>query len=103
MSINFTKIKILLFVFGILALFVPEFIFAASNYYTLPISSSDYTTITIHDNSYGVLNTTSDPITAEYNYWGDPSGPYNTTSNPTGTGNPVTDNVDFTHWLSSWP
>jgi|GEM_PF-2359016 len=52
----------------------------------------------IHDNnSYGVYNADIVTINAENNSWGDPSGPYHAT-NLTGTGNPVSNNVDFDPW-----
>jgi hypothetical protein len=35
---------------------------------------------------------------AEDNWWGDDSGPYHST-NPTGVGNNVSDNVDFSPWI----
>ncbi|MEI6624662.1 MAG: right-handed parallel beta-helix repeat-containing protein, partial [Actinomycetes bacterium] len=38
-------------------------------------------------------------VNATGNYWGAASGPYNATTNPTGTGNPVTDHVTFDPWL----
>jgi hypothetical protein len=40
-------------------------------------------------------------VTAEYNWWGDASGPYNATTNSSGTGCPVSDNVDFDPWATS--
>jgi parallel beta-helix repeat protein len=40
-------------------------------------------------------------ITAESNWWGDPSGPYHPTLNPGGLGNLVSDNVDFDPWSTS--
>lgn len=59
---------------------------------------------TIHDNSsYGIYNATTNLINVENNYWGSASGPYHPTLNPSGTGNQVSDNVDFTPWLTSWP
>lgn len=62
--------------------------------------------VVVNDNSisgntvYGVENTdTANTLDAEYNWWGDASGPYNVTTNPTGTGDPVSDYVDYTPWL----
>jgi hypothetical protein len=40
-------------------------------------------------------------VDATDNWWGDASGPYHATLNPGGTGDPVTDNVDFDPWLQS--
>ena len=40
---------------------------------------------------------------AQNNYWGDASGPYHETLNPEGLGDDVTDNVDFTPWLTTEP
>lgn len=57
----------------------------------------------IQDNSsYGFYNNTASVSTAENNYWGDSSGPYHST-NPSGTGNAVSDYVDFDPWLTSAP
>ncbi|MEM2583814.1 MAG: right-handed parallel beta-helix repeat-containing protein, partial [Candidatus Thermoplasmatota archaeon] len=50
---------------------------------------------------YGILvdsGATGGPLDAEYNYWGDASGPYHPTLNPSGLGNNVSDNVDFHPW-----
>jgi hypothetical protein len=50
---------------------------------------------------YGVSNTDPIPHTldAQYNWWGSSTGPYHATANPAGTGDEVSDNVDFTPWL----
>ncbi|MGB3478376.1 MAG: right-handed parallel beta-helix repeat-containing protein [bacterium] len=40
-----------------------------------------------------------DPVDAEYNWWGDASGPYHPDSNPGGLGDSVSDWVDFIPWL----
>jgi len=51
-------------------------------------------------NGYGVLNDDSSvTVNAEYNYWGDPSGPTHP-SNPDGSGEAVSDDVDFDPWVS---
>ncbi|HEC76438.1 MAG TPA: PKD domain-containing protein, partial [Thermoplasmatales archaeon] len=53
----------------------------------------------IYNNSaWGVHNFDATTMDAEYNYWGHPSGPYHS-SNPTGQGDNVSDNVDFIPWL----
>ncbi|MFA6170975.1 MAG: Ig-like domain-containing protein [Patescibacteria group bacterium] len=49
-------------------------------------------------NTTGILNAGTGTLNAAQNWWGDPSGPYNLTSNPHGTGNAVSDNVAFTPW-----
>lgn len=38
-------------------------------------------------------------VVAEYNWWGDASGPYHPTVNPSGQGDTVSDYVDFDPWL----
>jgi hypothetical protein len=48
---------------------------------------------------YGVNNLANSVINAEYNWWGDASGPYHPDSNPGGLGDSVSDNVDFIPWL----
>jgi parallel beta-helix repeat protein len=48
--------------------------------------------------SYGMLKNGSGVIIAENNWWGSASGPNHATLNPSGTGNRVSDNVDFTPW-----
>lgn len=56
----------------------------------------------IQNNIVGLDNTVgSSPVDARYNYWGDPTGPYNATSNPTGLGNPVAGNVNYQPYLTT--
>jgi len=51
--------------------------------------------------TYGVQNTgTTAIIDATYNWWGDASGPTHA-SNPGGTGDAVSDNVDFANFLTT--
>ena len=57
---------------------------------------------TITGNSYGVISTHS-AINAENNWWGSNTGPYNAATNTTGTGDAVSDYVDYTPWLSALP
>jgi len=52
--------------------------------------------------SYGLYsNGGLGTINAENNWWGDASGPYHTTLNPSGSGDAVSDYVDFDPWLTS--
>ncbi len=60
------------------------------------------TTVVNYNNfgtDYGIKN---DDISAildgRFNWWGDASGPYHATSNPSGTGDAVSDNVDYSPW-----
>jgi parallel beta-helix repeat protein len=48
---------------------------------------------------YGVSNEGVEVVNAEYNWWGNASGPYHPTANPGGSGDPVSDNVYFDPWL----
>lgn len=53
--------------------------------------------------SYGMYNEYSNvTVNAEYNWWGDSTGPYHPDSNPGGLGDTVSDYVDFDPWLY-WP
>lgn len=55
----------------------------------------------IHGNTnYGIYNEVSSVIIdAEWNWWGDPTGPYHSTTNPNGLGDWVSDYVDYDPWL----
>ena len=44
-------------------------------------------------NGFAVRNNSTTDIDARGNWWGDTTGPYNATNNPTGLGNPVSDHV----------
>ncbi len=63
----------------------------------------DFATFDINGNqlagntTYGLNNLIASMVTAEYNWWGDDSGP-NHASNPSGTGDAVSDYVDFVPW-----
>jgi len=50
--------------------------------------------------NYGVENTDTNTLDATNNWWGDASGPYHPTTNPGGTGEAVSDNVDYDPWLT---
>jgi len=55
----------------------------------------------LYDNDYGVRsNDSTITVDAEGNWWGDDSGPYHPTLNPTGTGDEVSDYVDFDPWVT---
>jgi len=58
----------------------------------------------IYSNTYGMNVSQSEPLNAEYNYWGDQNGPYHTSLNPSGKGNTVQSNgtdLDFIPFLSA--
>lgn len=58
----------------------------------------------IYDNMNGMNLTQSQPVNAEYNYWGDQTGPYHVSLNPQGRGNPVQSDgvdIDFIEYLSA--
>jgi hypothetical protein len=56
----------------------------------------------ILDNDYGIRNaTTGITVTAKNQWWGSASGPYHPIKNPTGTGDRVSDGVDFNPWRSA--
>jgi hypothetical protein len=56
----------------------------------------------LQNDDYGVYNATPGILVdAEDQWWGDPSGPYHATDNPTGLGNAVSDGVDFIPWATS--
>ena len=50
-------------------------------------------------NETGILNEDDNRFDARNNWWGDPSGPFHPLLNPAGTGDEVSDNVDFEPWL----
>lgn len=52
----------------------------------------------ITDNAWGVYNATAQTINAVDNWWGNNSGPFHPETNPTGTGDPVGDRVNFIPW-----
>ena len=50
---------------------------------------------------FGVCNVdTTIIVSADSNWWGDATGPYHPTANPTGLGDSVSDYVDFDPWLT---
>jgi len=74
--------------------------------YTITTPDSDF--LDVHYNNFidtggFAVNNTFDTFTvdATNNWWGDASGPFNSTTNPGGTGDKVSDNVDFIPFLAS--
>ena len=66
----------------------------STSVYDITIDTSN-----IFDNTtYGLYNDITTQITATQNWWGHASGPDHATSNPSGTGNEVSDNVDYSPW-----
>ena len=55
----------------------------------------------IGNSQWGMSNETTIVLNAVNNWWGYNSGPYHPTKNPTGAGNPVSDNVEFAPWLAA--
>ncbi|MEM2121340.1 MAG: MopE-related protein [Candidatus Woesearchaeota archaeon] len=61
----------------------------------------------IFNNNNGGVNLVNEYLNAEYNWWGDSSGPYDGSDdrssgglyNPSGLGNDVTDYIDYDPWL----
>jgi pimeloyl-ACP methyl ester carboxylesterase len=49
----------------------------------------------------GIFASTLIPFSAQNNWWGTSTGPYNATLNQSGGGNPISDLVDFIPWLTS--
>ena len=43
-----------------------------------------------------------EPVDATFNYWGDPTGPYHAVNNSGGSGDEVTDGVEFVPWLGGY-
>ena len=57
----------------------------------------------MNNTEYGVYNDDLNvTINATYNYWGNPSGPYHPQTNPGGTGNAVSDSVNYSNWLEKY-
>jgi hypothetical protein len=55
----------------------------------------------IDNTGYGVRNLDPNTVVeAERNWWGDASGPYHPITNPTGRGSLVSDDIDYSPWLS---
>jgi parallel beta-helix repeat protein len=58
----------------------------------------------IYSNTHGINVSNDATVKAEYNYWGDSTGPSHSSLNPEGKGNPVNGNgvnLDFIPWLTA--
>jgi parallel beta-helix repeat protein len=61
----------------------------------------------IYNNPYGIFNwganydTDNATFDARFNWWGDASGPYHSTTNPSGLGGEIGDNVKYSPWLGA--
>lgn len=53
------------------------------------------------NSAFGVSCDYAPALDAEYNWWGDATGPYHPSSNPLGRGDTVGDRVDFDPWLAA--
>lgn len=81
-------------------------VFQADTDYAVGVYCSNASDPLIHMNSivirgtssYGVQNIAAPTINAEYNWWGDSTGPYHPSLNPGGLGSNVSDYVDFIPW-----
>ena len=77
------------------------------NFYGVCYTTTRDNLATLNDifiNSYGMNVTAGASVSSEYNYWGDSSGPYHTSLNPEGKGNPVNGDgtdLDFIPFLTS--
>ena len=60
--------------------------------------SANYNNI-VESSITGVVKMEGSSVDATYNWWGDPTGPYNSEANPEGQGIEVTANVIFDPWL----
>ena len=73
----------------------------------LGIIVDDDGNLTAHSNNIfsndrnGVYKPSPPPVDATGNWWGHPSGPYHSTTNPSGEGNSVSDNVSYAGWLAN--
>lgn len=60
------------------------------------LSNNDF----VENQSFGISNTGTFTVDATGSWWGDNSGPFNTTSNPDGEGDVVLGNVTFDPWAT---
>lgn len=79
-------------------------VYVSNSYYFGPGNAKP----TINDNiitgnQWGVFNATVQVVNAINNWWGSSSGPYHPLLNPDGTGDSVSDRVDFIPWMTERP
>ncbi len=67
------------------------------------LSNSTQNCITDNTIGYNNVSGSASPRDFTENWWGDATGPFNATSNPTGLGDPVSDNVTFAPFLTVRP
>lgn len=71
---------------------------------TIGYDDPDISVVTAHHNKiydntdYGMQATMNASVDATNNWWGNCTGPYHPTTNPSGTCNEVTDYIDFSPW-----
>ena len=74
----------------------PAFADTEENTSSITIRKSTIT----NNSSFGIRNLSSNSINAKDNFWGDATGPYHETQNPNGTGNQVSNGVEFVPWIT---
>lgn len=73
---------------------------------TVPSGTEIHYNNIVGNANYGVKSSVwesgvPEQVSAESNWWGAASGPYHATANPNGTGDVVSDNVNFEPWLTA--
>ncbi|MCB0278041.1 MAG: right-handed parallel beta-helix repeat-containing protein [Calditrichaeota bacterium] len=71
--------------------------------YTLSGSPVITNSAITHSSQYGALNSGAGIVFATGNFWGHSSGPYHPSTNSSGTGGRVSDNVSYNPWLTTHP
>lgn len=79
---------------------IKDWAIALVGYQTSSVVSLSANDSCIFDNELGFYTNALVNQDAENNWWGDSSGPYNLIQNPSGTGDEVTDFVDFQPWIA---
>lgn len=75
-------------------------VFISNNFESSPHGNADphLDCNDIQGNDWGAFNATTTIVNAVNNWWGDSSGPFHPALNPGGTGDAVSDNIDFIPW-----